>query len=517
MTGDSEPSPAPALRRGPDLAAFLLYAAAASFFGAVNASGPYHRDGSHFLYMAQQTLHGNPPYFASVDTKNPGVELYWAAFHWLTGGDQLVASARAAEALVIALTAFLTYFLLRRGRVAPGSPWTLPFAAGLGTLILMSHWRVTDNGFNISLYQPLPEMAALALLVPAISGGPLFSLGFGLAAFVAWFTKQTSLVSIAFPTLLLLIAFRRRIPWSTAIPCATAGILVPAALFAIHLSLSGTGANYLWGTLELNYLFSTSPVEDWPDQLRRLFTVTDGASCVPALFFAAFALLSGLNAVDLFRGRRAGTARLFAFVLWAWGFGFALQALLKLTFYRHYFLSGIPFTALTFALLAGRLPKRVQPALAGAAFLAGLAAVGFYGGERAALEKASADYPLFRASAEIAPFIAPTDRVFNWAGLLHLALPLDRRSPYSPNMWWPWIDFRLDESERSARLAEALRREPPDKIIQFFEVYPEKVFSSVRYDADQWSAIVGRNCRLAVTTPARAGRYGNPVEIFSCE
>lgn len=256
-------------------AGFVCIASALAFFMyQINQLAPVQRDGSHFLFMANNIANGQSPYWASFETKNPFVEYYWAAFFKVFKGDfHIVELARIAEALYLLVTSVVLFLFARRA-VATNLDVDSPFEAekhsalaGIISLLcfyLLYSWKVNDTGLNIAMYQPLLEMLALLVgfrLLSSPSYPSACLLGF--LCFLAWFTKQTSVISVGVPLVVLLLLQRERLFLLRYVAVAVAVASVLLALFFLNLKIQGTFDNYNRSTFEFKSLiFSLQNSED---------------------------------------------------------------------------------------------------------------------------------------------------------------------------------------------------------------------------------------------------------------
>ncbi|BBU27665.1 hypothetical protein BTHE68_13990 [Burkholderia sp. THE68] len=516
------------------LLASVIIAALVALYAYANLPAPVQRDGAHFVFMANNIAHGQAPYWASFETKNPLVEIYWSPILLLLAHKLgLAGAARVAEALWIGATGLLLFGVIvsvsrdRAEKISAGArsrSFVLAgFAAASLYVVLASDVRATDDGLNIALYQALPELALLAALT-RMPERHWFAHGLliGMLVFLAWFVKQTSILPAALLIVCWMAIVRRRslLPWALGAGCAAALCL---GGFALHLMLTGTLHNYLFSTMYYRAGLSTSLVTDFLTNAQRSFLIPLWKLNL-AQFLSAHRVWTAIAMIAmvpwafswLFRTREQGwTRRRIALTLGvAWMVGAWLQAVLALTFFPHYFLACLAPVAFTMGLLLASSSPHVS--LSGSAVSIILAAglVFTYSGMRAENELKSQRAPINQSTREVMQYIKPQDKVFSWSCLPHVLLAHEAPSAYPLNMCWPYIAVALSESTRMQMLARTLST-PPDVVVAMQEqlsvIEGMKNFAMSEALLEQ---LTGQHYVLVHTTAPIPGRYGSPVSVF---
>ncbi|MFM0222411.1 hypothetical protein [Paraburkholderia dipogonis] len=516
------------------LLVLLIIMTVVAFYLRADMHAVMQRDGAHFVFMANNIAHGEPPYWASFETKNPLVEIYWSPFIRLfSAAFGIVESARIAEACWVAATALLIFFVVsvpsraalpRQRDASPIASTVLPAAAfSLLYVVLALDVRVTDDGLNIALYQSLPELALLALLL-RVPRNHWFAHGFliGVFVFLGWFVKQTSLLPAALVVVAWLAIMRGRLRYSWLIG-GCLGALVCLGGFALHLILTDTLQNYLLGTVKFRAGLSPVLMDQFIANAKASYLVPLWSLNLEQFLSAhrvwtaiAMVILTPLAAIRLYNTRSEGwTIRRVALVLAvAWMFGAWLQAVLALTFFAHYFLASLAPVVVVAGLLLSMSGKRVIFASSAVvlALVAGL--IYSYVGMKAVNELKSAAAPINRSTAEVMRFIKPGDKVFNWSALPHVLVAQGAPSAYSMNMCWPYILASLPEATRTQMLKQTLRM-PPDVVVSMDEESPpDQGLRNYPMTEVRLKELTGQNYVLVHTTAPIAGRYGNPVSVF---
>lgn len=515
--------------------ALIVVAAIAWAFGSGNLHAPVQRDGSHFLFMAVNIAAGQPPYWASFETKNPFVEYLWAFGLMAFKGNSSVATARVVEHAYLSLTAFAIFVFIARAflepRLAHAHPYTssLPnltgiVAAALYLCATLDH-RVTDDGFNIALYQSLPELATVwALLQVARTLSPVAAGLAGLGCFLAWFTKQTSLIALAFPmAAAILVAF----PKQGFCRCAIAfivPIVVCVTVWFGYLAATDTLGNYVLGTMSYRTEISALLWPEFGRNLGNLFRIANPGDLdslayqfhkvlawfLPVLL-AASAILAALRVL---RGDRDGALVIGVAALWLLG-TFA-QAVVGLTFFRHYFLACIAPAALVAAVMLRDAPRIAVLAL----FVVPVAALTSvwawkYASWAPAIAERARQAPMTHTVHGLRPLLPSGARVYNWNGLPHFHAYTGRPSDYPLNLWWPWIMTTLPEDQRDARLRAIFRESAPEYFLEIVESYPpNQGLKGFPLSLDLLAHWTGNRYELAGTVTPPAGRYGVPARVF---
>jgi len=524
-------------RRLASVAALALFAAA---YLVANLPAPMQRDGAHFVLMANDIAHGQAPYWASFETKNPLVEIYWSPFLRLLAGPlDLVQDARVAEAIWIALTAALIFLLADAtarqhaadarasppGTSGPPGAWVALIAAAL-YLLLALDVRVTDDGLNIALYQALPELALLWLLLRppapnAMRRGALV----GLAVFSAWFVKQSSLLPAALMLAAGVCVHRRSFSraWWTG---AALGAALPLGAFALHLLVTDTWANYWLGTHEYRASLIPTLRADFMSNALRAYDVALWRLDLGA-FLAAHRIWTGIATVVLtvvavaqLRGsRRDGwtTSRSALLLATAWMVGAWAQAVAGLTFFPHYFLASLAPVATVLALLSVRTGALRRAVGGGCLLIVAVMLAWSYRGMREDNLRRALAAPINHSVARVLPLLRPGDRIFNWSGLPHVLVAHGTPSAYPLNMYWPYIMTGLPADERARMLARTLQT-PPDVVVAIVEQYPaNQHLASEAMTAERLATLTGQRYAQVLETPPQPGRYGAAVQVFRRE
>ncbi|WP_116141152.1 MULTISPECIES: hypothetical protein [unclassified Paraburkholderia] len=516
------------------LLALLTISTVAAFYLRADIHAVMQRDGAHFVFMANNIAHGEPPYWASFETKNPLVEIYWSPFIRLfSGAFGIVESARIAEAFWMAATALLIFFVVsvpsrgapsRQRDVLPIASAVLPaIVVSLLYVVLALDVRVTDNGLNIALYQSLPELALLALLL-RVPGRRWFAHGFliGVFVFLGWFVKQTSLLPDALIVVSWLMIMRNRLGYSWLIGgCLGASICLGG--FALHLILTDTLQNYLLGTVRFRAGLSPVLMDQFVANAKTSYLVplwsldlVQFLSVHRVWTAIAMVILTPLAAVRLYNTRSEGwTKRRLALVLAiAWMIGAWLQAVVALTFFAHYFLASLAPVAVVMGLLLSMSSRRVVFTSSGIVLVLVAGLIYSYVGMKQVNDLQSATAPINRSTAEVMRFIKPGDKVFNWSALPHVLVAQGAPSAYSMNMCWPYILASLPEATRTQMLKEALRV-PPDVVVSMDEQSPpDQGLRNYPMTEARLKQLTGQDYLLVHTTAPIAGRYGSPVSVF---
>ncbi|WP_430391373.1 hypothetical protein [Dyella sp. 20L07] len=517
-----------ASRLGWGIGATLLILALSLFYVYSNFHAPMQRDGAHFVFMANNIAHGQAPYWASFEPKNPLVELYWSPFLYSLGGHfGLVGAARIAEALWLAATAMMIFSVIasvvRSGVAGTTNAMPVALAAALIYLVLASDVRVTDDGFNIALYQSLPELALVAHLLRRPTTGWF---GHGLLAgalvFVGWFVKQTSLVTDALVIAAWLVTLRDRrvFAWMAG---TGLGALAGLGAFWLHLKITGTISHYFLAELWFQGRFN-------PLLLREFFANAKQSFWVPlwtlplGSFLAAHRIWTTLAMVmllpvaifDLWRSRaeKWSTRRYALLLCMSWMFGAWLQAVLALTFFPHYFLASLAPVCTVAAILMLNSRPGARVIASTVAVLLVISLVNSYRDMREVNIAAGRQAPINRSTEEVLKLLKPGDKVFNWSGLPNVLVAFGAPSAYPLNMCWPYILTGLPESTRMRLLKETLA-DAPDVVIAMDEQYPaNQGIVDFPMSAERLKELTGRDYVLVEKTTAMPGRYGDPVSVF---
>lgn len=513
---------------------FVCIASALAFFMyQINQFAPVQRDGSHFLFMANNIANGQSPYWASFETKNPFVEYYWAAFFKFFKGDtHIVDLARIAEALYLLVTSIVLFMFAQRA-IASNSDSDIPFEieqhTALAALIslfcffILYSWKVNDTGFNIALYQPLLEMLALLAGFRLLSAPSyLWACVVGGLCFLAWFTKQTSVISIGIPLLVLLFLQRERVFLLRYVGVAVAVSTILLALFFLNLKIQGTFDNYNRSTFEFKSLIFSLQNTDFAIG-RFLSTLNRGLSLGdPQFNFASyllifFLLMPVIFALDVFRVlRKGGSAKVedkFRWVVYAWFIGTMTQACMGLTFYPHYFLSAIVPGILSIVLFLNR--SKPSSLIIGVLLVVTAAAYADYRDEDRTLIAMAERAPVYKSVKVLSAVIPEDATVFNWGAVSHYHVLNQKPSDFEQNMILPYVLIDVDDQKRKEMFAHVFRDKTPDFFIQFREDLPKftplRTFPLSLDLLNQWT---GEEYKSLGTFQPPRGRYGLPVTLF---
>lgn len=516
----------------------LLFAVTAILVVAVfylwsNIDAPMQRDGAHFVFMANNIAHGQPPYWASFETKNPMVEIFWSLFIWLLAKSiGIVEAVRVAETFWVMATSILIFLVVssifpmsrKAGGVhfGPARMWPA-LAVALLYLVLALDVRVADDGLNIALYQSLPELALVALLVRAPNGRYFAHGGLvGVLVFLAWFVKQTSLL----PAFLILVGYafiqRRKLRpswWAGLCLGAIGGV----TSFVLHLIVTGTLDNYLLGTTIYRSGIAPALASEFLANARAAYSVplwslTLGQFLAAHRVWTAIALilLMPLATIYLYRSRENswGSARLALFLSVCWMVGAWLQAVLALTFFPHYFLASLAPVAVVIGVLISMSSRLVAFILSAGVLSLFSGLVGSYADMKASNTLRGETAPINLSTAQVLHFIRPGERVFNWSGLPHVLVAQGAPSAYPLNMCWPFIMTGLPDDTRKRMLKDVLRI-PPDVVVAMNEHYPaNQGISNYSMNESLLKEFTGQDYVLVYRTSQMPGRYGDPVSVF---
>lgn len=500
---------------------------------SVNQFAPVQRDGSHFLFMANNTAHGQNPYWASFETKNPLVEYYWSVFFRVFDGNaHIITLARIAEAVYLFFTSLIVFLIARHALRAQSSivkphQWFdrssfVAAAISVLGLFLMSSWRVTDTGFNISQYQTLLEGACL-LWAFSLFKQPSYSkaIALGVFAFAAWFVKQTSVIAVGLPLLLLFVLYPNKKHvlkyLGVAIGVATSLLI----LFFINLAFEGTLENYNRSTFEFKSLiFSVSnsdfAIMRFNNALNNAFALTNPQQRFSSYLLLFFLTFPVILLIDIVANRIAAPNKprnSIKWIIYAWFVGSMIQACMGLTFYPHYFISSIVPALLSVMLLCSR---RSPSLLLGVVALAVSTKLFWdYRDDDTTLYSMREAAPVYHSVKALSSIIPTEATVFNWSALSHYHVLNQKSSDYPQNMILPYVLIDVDDDKRKAMFQNTFNNAPPEYVIEFRETLPKftplRTFPLTPEHLEEWSGTEYRN--LANFRPHR-GRYGLPVFVF---
>ncbi|WP_315809183.1 hypothetical protein [Pseudomonas sp. C9-3] len=520
------------IKKGMLLALPVIFFVAA-FYLLSNISAPMQRDGAHFVFMANNIAHGLPPYWASFETKNPLVEIFWSLFIFVLAKSQgILESVRIAETIWIASTAtliFLTIFCVSlekkpKGRTLFGSVglWS-GLSVALLYLVLALDVRVTDDGLNIALYQGLPELLLIVLLLrlPSrhhfIHGGAV-----GVVIFLSWFVKQTSLLPefLVIAGCAVVLRGQLRLSWWGG---CFLGAVGGVAAFALHLLVTGTLDNYLLGsTIYRSGIAPALMSEFWSNALASysvpIWSLSFGQFLSVHRIWTTIALviLIPVAMACLYRSReRAWSgARLALLLSILWMFGAWLQAVLALTFFPHYFLSSLAPVALVSGVLISMARRPAALALSAGVLGLFFGLIGSYADMKESNMLRGELAPINISTAQVLRFIKPGDRVFNWSGLPHVLVAYGAPSSYALNMNWPFIMTGLPDDTKKRMLRNVLRV-PPDVVVAMYESYPKNQgIANYAMNESVLKEVTGLDYVLVYRSSTLPGRYGDAVSVF---
>lgn len=514
----------------------LFYAAIAiqaTLSAWVNSFGPYHRDGSFFLFMAQQIIKGVPPYYSVMDSKNPLVEYYWAAFNFISLPFKLSMeiSSRIAEAAWIACCIFIIYKLL-----VDHFPH-LKTSIAIKVILLicqfsMNFWKFTDNGFNISLYQSLFEFLSIWITFKIfLSDGPpikilLRGLLLGVIVFLAWMVKQSSLISII-PAIAFLLChhiFSKRggISSRKILSVCIIGPIVSSLLLLIFFSAlknNGTFDNYWAGTFTYNAALSSQASKSKAisliaDNLEVLLTSFSFISILLWTYLLATLMLL----IFLLKKYEAASYRILLVTTWFWSTGVLLQTFGKLTFFNHYFLALIvPLSNLIVLLLPPIFP-RIKPALV-QVFLIGIVTTILtilQLKQTHILQKIKEESPMVTRSKAIAKVLPIDAKVFNWSGFMHFFVDTNRDSYYEMNQWWFYIvSYHWQNGELDRYMQNKFKNYAPDYIVEQREKAPEEfLLTEIKLNQEMLERWTSEEYEVILHLPSGSKRYEHELFLY---
>lgn len=498
---------------------------------------PLQRDPSHFVFMAAHIAKGHAPYWALWDTKNPLVELWWAAWIAPTSGVlSWVHASRLAECAWMLATACALRWWMARTVASPSrlslALITLAACAWLAWIMTPS---VNDDGLTLSMYHALPELGVLAACLALARAGPAANVrhaiatgaALGACVFACWFVKQTSLgvaCVLVVGTLALGVQAWKHATVALATACVVS--IAAVACFAWHLSATATLDAYIDGAITYKLRMADPYPRDvfWQDTRAALDLAAWLRS--PLESIKTTTLLGGAVAagglvalvVRRVRARAPLDARALHAALSAlWLLGVLAQAVGSLTYFRHYFLAALaPLLAcvVAWALMKERSTRR----LVGAIGLCGVVLAWL-------LVRAPRQADAARARSEAAPLVStmrlvhaqipPTARVLNWSGLLHYSVLGERVSYYPRNVWWPAIVRGVTPGDRDVLMRGMLADGAPDYAIELFEQYPQQqALDPVRLTPEVLHAWTGERYELMLEFSPPSGRYAMPARVF---
>lgn len=522
---------------------FNVYLVVATYMAFINLRAPFYRDGSMFLFMANNIRFGQPPYWACWDTKNPFVEYFWAYFHNLVlPFSDIVTSTRIAEGTVVALTGTVAALMVTApcltvaGNEEHGQArriHLLGFVAGLFVIYILSDHRATDCGLYISLYQALPEAVVLLVAARLLHGrsirraqgfrAALLAILLGVSVFTAWGTKQTSLISLT-PPLLVTVAWaaktKRLGPY---LKDAFVGFCVFAGLvgaFILNLARNGTLATYWKGAYGYNLQKLSSHMPTALGVLRDYFSrweFPENTVLWTTLAFVAGTAAFSLEVTRVWIRRERMVLPYPKLLSLAWLAGGLVQSYSPMTLFHHYFFASWTPAAILAGLYLGssKVVQRGLYLINAAALVSLVYVMVWYSGQKDVLEQMRQDKLLFRNIPVVSYFAPPSSRVFTWGGFAHYNVLNNKKSDYPRNMWWFHITGGVSPEQRDETLREIFKDAPPDHFIETYETYvPERRFTPVRLDAGLLKKWTGCDYGLSLNIPESPGRLGRSIRVF---
>lgn len=483
---------------------------------AINSA--FQRDGAHFLFMANQICHGFPPYWASFETKTPFVEYLWCGFHKFGGiffDIWIWQSARILESLYVLATVIAAYKLVGKGKRND----LLAIVMSTLCLIFLSDPQVTDNGFNISIYQPLTSLVALWIAKQLYDENrflPGKAVLLGILVFLSWSVKQTSLLDI-FPAYIFILVIgvsgtREKVKNTLLVGAI---FCCGVSLFFLHLKLTNTLANYSAGAMSFHIQRMARGFEYLGGNFLNLLGTFRFPENYPAFLMVLIVLLTLFCGINFLKDRRFlhQNPQLVIGILWS--IGCAASALIPLTFFKHYWLGAI-VPVLMSCYLALKTLREFSQKLSTLAIAMGIV-IFVYKGSISLHRDTLSIAPQTLLSLEMKKHISVTDTVFLWGGLPHFFV-LNMRVSYLPqNMWWPFINKTSGENKKN--LGSYIRTNKPQKIIQIYEEYPP--YESLHaFPLSEELLYSVSNCRyevLAQIVSPVSGRYAFPITIFELQ
>lgn len=513
----------------------LISGCLAYFMFSMNQYAPVQRDGSHFLFMANNIAHGQNPYWASFETKNPLVEYYWSLFFRLFEGKaHIVILARVAEVFYMFLTALLVFSmssialkkqLIRNETQEQNSNVNISLLAGgiaSLSLFLLTSWQVTDTGLNIAAYQTLLEGLCILIALALFKHPSMFkAVLLGSVVFSAWFIKQTAVISVGLPLLAILLFHPNKFAMFKYVAVAVATSVVLLLLFFLNLYIQDTLANYQRSTFHFKSLIFSMSNSDFAQQrflatFNNAFTLYEPQKRFSSYLLVAVFTLPFVALIDVLLSKRAGNITegdTLRWVVYAWFLGSMIQACMGLTFYPHYFLSAIvPALMSLFLFLSAR---NIRPILIGVLMTLTTLLYLDYRDEDKTLMAMSDAAPI-NATMNVLSRIIPKDAtVFNWGALSHFHVQYGKQSDYEQNMILPYVLMDVTEEKRKEMFQETFKHSTPDYVIEYKETLP--LFTPLRtfpISTQHLKTWTGEDYRVLANYTPPAGRYGLPIYIY---
>lgn len=498
---------------------------------------PLQRDASHFVFMAAHIAKGHAPYWALWDTKNPLVELWWAA--WIAPLDGVltwVHASRLAEcawmlATAVALQRWLLTAMRAQAIEERRALLHATLAAGAWLAWIMTP-GVNDDGLTLSMYHALPELGVLAACL-AISRVDvttqrrrvlLLGVLLGACVFACWFVKQTSLlVAMGLIAGMVTLGVRRVRQIVLPLAVATGVVIGCGAIWAWHLVATGTWEAYVDGTITYKSRMAGAYPPDafWHD--TRAALPLGPWVRAPLTIITTTTLIGGLVALALLAlpaWRRMRTREplpepaLRSALTMLWLVFVLTQAVASLTYFRHYFLAALaPLVACVVLWLAACLWSRILAVGALSAALVVLLPSAWMEASRAHARGVTA--PISITMGLVHERVPRDASLLNWSGLMHYFTLDDRTSRLPRNVWWPAIVAGVDESRRTSLMRAMLAPHPPEYALELFEEYPpEQALEPVRLSPALLRAWTDVDYVLVFETPQGQGRYAMAAKLY---
>ena len=438
--------------------------------------------------MAKEIYKGHSPYFGVMDSKNPLIEYYWALVHLLTPWSDIIFSARLAESLWIGGTIFLIVKLISRDYPEYEEKLTT-FPILIVSQFILSFWKITDNGLNISIYQSLFEFISIylgyTLLITNKNQSDktyyLQGCGLGGAIFLAWMVKQTSLICTVIPLLTFVIFFlldsklpKKRIRFISLCLGASVSCFLVGCFF-LYLHHTDTFSNYWAGTFTYNYTLSKNGLQSG-GQISLLQKVWEYISH-PKTLAGSLILVVGLSSlVGLFFIKRLKQPVFFLGIV-LWNLAVILQSLGKFTFFNHYFLALVIPALLLLSLALASISRNVSRKwiIACITLVFSIHFTSQLINQKKALRKMSTLSPQTVRIEALEKIIPKDSKVFNWSGLMHYFVESDIESHYEMNQSWFYIvKYHWENNdELNSYMKKKFSNSSPDFFLEQWENYPK--------------------------------------------
>jgi 4-amino-4-deoxy-L-arabinose transferase-like glycosyltransferase len=366
VTFDKPPSPPAPLRDRTLFLFFLLLVTVCRLPSFFRSSLDW--DESLYLLVADQWLHGHPPYTVVWDNKPPGIYALFAAT--LAAFGRSLFPIRALACVAVATSCF---FVFRIGKLLEREGWLV----GLGAGCLYAALTLNNGGLaaNTETFFPAVSMAAVFLVLSTIGAGQTHDAGgprgstvrlgaagllFGLAVEI----KYVVLFDVAAASLVLALA----LPWRQATKPSFAALARGLGALGVGLLVPVVGVTLLFGaTGHFTEYWATNFVANRVRTIGQPFDPSMMGRALAGQLRANFpfwvappVLLGTLRATGKLEGNdyrsfvRAATVWFLCCLVCLFG-------LFRTALYEHYFLQLAPWFALLTALALVRLVVRPAP------------------------------------------------------------------------------------------------------------------------------------------------------------